>query len=106
MAIIGHFTPGKDGGWEGAIRTFSINAKVRVSPNDNRDGERAPAFKVFLGQSQLGEAWTARSRSPSQVEYLRVRLDDPCFAAPIFAALFVSPAGDRAQLVWSRHQAG
>ncbi len=43
MSIIGTFTPGKNGGWEGTIRTLTIDVKARLVPNDNQDSERAPA---------------------------------------------------------------
>ena len=46
MSVIGTFTPAKDGGWTGSIRTLTINMKVRLVPNDNRDNDNAPAFRV------------------------------------------------------------
>ncbi|PKQ02986.1 MAG: DUF736 domain-containing protein, partial [Alphaproteobacteria bacterium HGW-Alphaproteobacteria-12] len=46
MSVIGMFTPTKEGGWSGTIRTLTIDAKLRFVPNDNRDSERAPAFKL------------------------------------------------------------
>jgi uncharacterized protein (DUF736 family) len=102
MTVIGNFTPAKDGGWTGAIRTLVINAKVRLVPNDNRESENAPAFRVLVGHSRIGDAWEARSGDEIRKEYLRLKLDDPCLGEPINAALF--PAEDRqtAQLVWSR----
>lgn len=42
MSVIGTFTPIKDGGWEGTIRTLTIDVKARLIPNDNQDSERAP----------------------------------------------------------------
>ncbi|MEJ1968429.1 MAG: DUF736 family protein [Rhizomicrobium sp.] len=36
MAIIGTFTPTKEGGWSGAIRTLTIDVKAKFVPNDNR----------------------------------------------------------------------
>ena len=56
MAIIGTFTPTKDGGWTGTIRTLTIDVKARFVPNDNRDNDRAPDFRVFAGRSELGAA--------------------------------------------------
>jgi uncharacterized protein (DUF736 family) len=56
MSTIGTFTPSKEGGWTGAIHTLTINAKVRLVPNDNREHENAPAFRVFVGKSRIGDA--------------------------------------------------
>lgn len=104
MSVIGIFTPARDGGWTGSIRTLTINAKVRLVPNDNRDNENAPVFRVFAGQSRIGDAWAARSGGDNPKDYLRVRLDDPSLPEPISAALFHSEDGKEAQLVWSRRK--
>ena len=104
MSVIGTFTPARDGGWNGFIRTLTINAKVRLVPNDNRDNENAPVFRVFAGQSRIGDAWAARSGGDSPKDYLRVRLDDPSLPEPISAALFQSEDGKEAQLVWNRRR--
>ncbi|MEZ5833321.1 MAG: DUF736 domain-containing protein [Dongiaceae bacterium] len=102
MAIIGTFTPAKDGGWVGTIRTLTIDAKVRLVPNDDRTSKKAPAFRVFVGTSRIGEAWEAKTGGTSPKDYLRVKLDDPVLPQPMNAAMFVSESGDGAQMFWSR----
>lgn len=104
MSVIGTFVPAKDGGWTGSVQTLTINAKLRFVPNDNRDSDRAPAFRIFVGRSRIGDAWSARSNGESSKEYLRVRLDDPSLPEPLNAALFHSDDGSNAQLVWSRRR--
>jgi uncharacterized protein (DUF736 family) len=104
MSVIGTFTPGKDGGWAGTIRTLSIDAKVRLVPNDDCGSAGAPAFYVVFGHTRIGEAWEARSAGEPAKHYLRVRLDDPGLIAPLSAALFPSADGGAAQLVWSRRR--
>lgn len=102
MAVIGTFTPAKDGGWVGTIRTLTIDAKVRLVPNDDRTSKKAPAFRVFVGNSKIGEAWEAKTRGLSPRDYLRIRLDDPILPEAINAAMFVSESGDGARMFWSR----
>ena len=104
MAVIGTFTPAKDGGWVGTIRTLTIDAKVRLVPNDDRTSKKAPAFRVFVGNSRIGEAWEVRTDGLNPKEYLRVKLDDPMLPEPISAAMFESEDGDGAQLLWSRRR--
>ncbi len=106
MALIGIFTPAKDGGWVGSVQTLTINAKLRFVPNDDRVDEKAPAFRVFLGQSRIGDAWEARSGGDESKDYLRVRLDDPSLLEPLSAALFTAENGQSAQLVWKRRRLG
>lgn len=102
MSVIGTFTLAKGGGWTGTIRTLTIEVKARFVPNDNRDGERAPEFRVFAGRSEVGAAWRERTSGENPREYLCVRLDDPGLPEPIFAALFEAADGNAAQLVWNR----
>jgi len=104
MAIIGHFAASKDGGWEGTIQTLSINTKVRLVPNDNQSGDKAPAFRVFAGKSEVGAAWKARSQGDNPRDYLSIKLDDPILADGFAAALFESQDGRQATLVWNRQR--
>jgi uncharacterized protein (DUF736 family) len=102
MAVIGTFTPAKDGGWVGTIRTLTIDSKVRLVPNDNRTSKKAPAFRLFAGNSLIGDAWEARTGGQVPRDYLRVKLDDPMLLQPIVAAMFVTEGGEVAEMLWRR----
>ena len=104
MSVIGNFIPARDGGWTGTIRTLTIDVKVRFVPNDDRNSDESPAFRVVVGHSRIGEAWSARSSGRTPKDYLRVLLDDPSLNGPLHAALFQSDDGREAQLVWSRRE--
>jgi uncharacterized protein (DUF736 family) len=106
MTVIGTFIAAKDGGWIGSIRTLTIDAKIRLVPNDNRESDGAPAFRVFVGRSRIGDAWPARSGGDSPKDYLRVRFDDPSLPEPVTAAFFQSEDGSSGQLVWNRRRPG
>jgi uncharacterized protein (DUF736 family) len=83
---------------------LTIDAKVRLVPNDDRIHDNAPAFRVLVGNARIGDAWDARTTGDHPKYYLRVRLDDPSLSEPFTAALFPSEEGDRAQLVWNRRR--
>lgn len=104
MAVIGTFIPAKDGGWVGTIRTLTINTKVRLVPNDDRSSKKAPAFRVFVGNSRIGEAWEAKTGGLTPKDYLKVKLDDPLLPEPINAAVFTSDGGESAQMLWNRRR--
>lgn len=102
MSRIGTFTPTKDGGWSGAIHTLLMDTKVRLIPNDNRGSERAPAFRVYAGNCEIGAAWQERTSDEPPKEYLSLRLDDPALPEPISVALFVDDDGKTGHMVWKR----
>lgn len=104
MSVIGTFTPHKDGGWIGTIRTLTIDVKARFIPNDNRENEQAPIFRIFAGRSEIGAAWRQRTSGDSSRAYLSVRLDDPSLPEGISAAMFEAADGKEAQLVWNRRR--
>lgn len=60
--------------------------KLRLVPNDNRDSDNAPAFRVFVGQSRIGDAWEARSNGENPKSYLRVKFDDPGLSEPMIVS--------------------
>lgn len=103
MAIIGVFTPAKDGGWVGRIRTLTIDSKVRFVPNDRRDTDTAPDYRVYVGVSEAGAAWRGRT-GEGATTYLRVHLDDPGLPAPLTAAMIQQTNGLSARLVWGRRR--
>ena len=102
MSVIGTFAATKDGGWTGTIRTLMIDVKVRFVPNDNRDNDNAPAFRVVAGRSELGAAWRQHTNGEPAREYLSVKLDDPSLPEPVSAAMFEAEDGNEAKLVWTR----
>lgn len=104
MSQIGAFTAAKDGGWTGTIQTLTVKAGVRFVPNDNRENEQAPAFRVFVGKSEIGAAWARRTGGDPPRDYLSVRLDDPAWPETITAALFADDQGREARLVWQRQR--
>lgn len=74
-------------------RTLTGSAKTRFVPNENRDNENAPLYRLFAGRAELGAAWPAKTEGEKPFEYLSVKLDDPSFPEPAYAALFDHHAG-------------
>lgn len=103
--IIGKFSRTSDG-WSGMIQTVTGQAKARFVPNDKRENERAPDFRVVSGPCELGVAWRRNAQGGSEREYLSVMLDSPFLPAPLNGAMFESSRNGEANLVWKRHQDG
>ena len=101
MATIGTFHKQADGSYAGAIKTLSLNVKAAQFRASETDNEKGPDFRIFAGQTEFGAAWKKTSRENR--DYLSVKLDDPSFAAPIYASLV--DAEDGFSLIWSRSRA-
>ena len=99
MANIGIFSKTKSG-YEGTITTLTLCMSARFVPNRNKRNETSPDFFIKAGDSDLGVGWNAKSQGAAPKSYIRCLLDDPCFSAPVQAALFLRPDGG--DLVWSR----
>lgn len=102
MSLIGRFKPSRAGGWEGDVRTLAFSAHMRFVPNDDRYRPGAPDFRVFVGWTHVGDAWTAPTRETPPRKFLRAVLDDPLFPRPITMALFFDDDEQLAELHWRR----
>ena len=101
MTIIGNFSKTADG-YAGSIRTMTINVKAALVANDKNGKDKAPDFKMMIGDKEFGAAWRATAKGESGKPFLRVEIDDPSFAAPIRAALFENGEEGKGVLVWGR----
>ncbi len=100
MATIGTFTKTGEQ-FTGEIITLSMQAKkVRIIPAERRPSDSAPSHRVFVGQAEIGAGWTKTSQGGR--EYLALKLDDPSFAAPVFANLVADEDTQSHRLIWSR----
>lgn len=101
MTTIGTFSRTSDGGFRGQLRTLTLHLKtVEIRPVA-RTGDKAPDHRVFVGDLEIGAAWSIAK--PDKPEGLSVRLDDPSLPAPINARLVQTD--DRFELRWSRRAA-
>lgn len=99
MANIGHFKPTRSG-YDGSILTLTLCASVRFVRNRKKKKDTSPDYFIKTADSDLGVAWSAQTNGDDPKSYLKCLLDDPSFAGPVHAALFVNDNG--ADLVWSR----
>jgi uncharacterized protein (DUF736 family) len=101
MPTIGTFKADKDG-YSGAIRTLTLNAKVRFVAIDQKPSTQSPDFRIIAGTTEVGAAW--RKTAEDQSSYLSVRLDDPSLSAPIRAAPIEKTDDGVLRLIWRREK--
>jgi len=94
MAIIGTFTRTEDGKFLGSLKTLTLSAKLLFAPETSKSKDNAPDYRVYLGTVEIGAAWKKAAKESGRV-YWSVKLDDPAFAAPLFASLVERPGGDQ-----------
>ncbi len=98
MATIGTFTADTNG-YTGTLRTLTLNVKVKLVANDKGENGKAPDFRLQAAGNDIGAAW--KKTSEAGREYLSVTLDDPSFAATVYARLIEGEDGTH-DLLWTR----
>ncbi len=100
MASIGTFISTEDG-FTGTIKTLNLHVKARIARVEN-SSDKGPHFRIYAsGAVEIGAAWQKHSEQTGR-DYLSVKLDDPSFAASIYAALTEVEGEKELQLIWSR----
>jgi uncharacterized protein (DUF736 family) len=105
MATIGKLTKQADGSYKGSISTLTIKGRditMRAIDPDQLK-ERGPLFRVYAGFGEVGPVFEETARDTGLI-YLKAKLDDPSFAAPVYVSIFKNkekPDTDL-DLVWSR----
>ena len=98
MQTIGAFTQSPDGSYSGSIKTLTLNVKNAQFKPAEKETDKTPDFRVMAAGVEIGAAWKKTSRAKR--DYLSVTLDDPSFAAPVYANLV--DVEDGFNLVWNR----
>lgn len=101
---IGTFTKTDDGTFRGRIETLNLSAELVLQPMADKANEKAPDFRVVSANTKVecGAGWHEMSRNNKP--YISVKIDDPSFAYPIWAALTRDDGGE-ISLYWDRPKA-
>jgi uncharacterized protein (DUF736 family) len=97
MATVGSFKQDSNG-FTGTVQTLGFKAKLMIKAVD-KASDTAPDYRVLAGAVEVGAAWS--KVSGEGVPYVSLKLDDPSFAAPIYANLVDKNDGTH-DLIWSR----
>ncbi len=78
MTAIGYVTKQPDGGYQGELKTVSIQAEILIVPNDQKAGSNHPDFRVYTDGVEIGAGWLKVSNSSGN-EYVSLSLAAPEF---------------------------
>jgi uncharacterized protein (DUF736 family) len=81
------------------------DVKIRLVPNDNQNHSKAPAFRIFAGNAELGAVWRDSTKEANSRGFLAGTIDFPGLNEPISLALFFSEDETKARAVWKRQPA-
>ena len=98
MAALGTLQPNREGGWTGSVFVLAHDVKVRLVPNDNQENSKAPAFRIYAGEAELGAFWRNKIREDTPRDFLSGDFDFPGLEAPISVAAFFSDDDKRSGL--------
>ena len=97
--IIGSVTKNHDG-FEGTLTILTVQTDLKLIPVFNGKSDNAPDYRVYANGINIGAAWKRTSKGDDPRDYIAVKLDDPAFAAPVYANLV--DVGEKMDLIWSR----
>lgn len=104
MAAIGTVTQLEDGRFKGELKTLSIRAEILFVPNNDKNGEKQPDYRVLAEGVEIGAAWT-RVAETSGKEYVSVSIAAPEFGPKKLYANLGKAAGqdddDVFALIWN-----
>jgi uncharacterized protein (DUF736 family) len=94
---LGTVTKRDDGGFEGALAMMTLNTKITITPNEAKENERQPDFRIYAAKSgdiaaEIGGGWN-RVGKTSGKEYVSLTFAHPAFGPAKFYANLARAAG-------------
>jgi uncharacterized protein (DUF736 family) len=90
----------RDGdGFAGRLTTLNLDAAIRLAPLDKRGNDKAPDYRVLVGDLECGAAWRPTDETTGAL--LNLKLDDPTWPGPVHARLMAGEA-EALSLIWIR----
>ena len=96
---LGTFEKLDDNSYTGSVSTIMFQARVKITPNLTKRTDDQPDYRVHAGNAEIGAGWNKKSKQTGK-PYISIKMDDPSFTQPLFAAL-VETEADGYQLMWS-----
>ena len=97
---LGTVTKREGGGFEGTLSMMTLQTKITIAPNNTKENERQPDFRIFAAKGgEIGGGWK-RVGKASGKPYISLTLAHPAFGeSRIFANLAPAVGADNERLL-------
>ena len=103
MPAIGYVTRDANG-FKGELRTLSIRTEITIVPNDQKNGDTQPDYRVSAGGVEVGAGWVRRGELSGK-DYVSLSLAAPEFGPRRLYANLGRAAGqdddDTFAIIWN-----
>ncbi|HKY82284.1 MAG TPA: DUF736 domain-containing protein [Sphingobium sp.] len=103
MAAIGYVTRNGNG-FKGQLRTLSIRAEIEIIPNNRKNGDSQPDYRVMAAGVEVGAGWVRRGEMSGK-DYVSLSLAAPEFGPRRLYANLGRAAGqddeDAFAIIWN-----
>ena len=104
MTAIGYVNKLSNGRYKGQLKTVSIRAEIEIVPNDQKNNDSQPDYRVYTGDVEIGAGWKKTSSSSGK-DYISLSLSAPEFGPRrIYANLGQAAGSDNPDffaLIWN-----
>ena len=98
---LGTVTKRSDGGFEGALAMMTLTTRITIIPNETKENERQPDFRIYTGSptgrgAEIGGGWTRVGKNSGK-PYISLSFAHPAFGDKRLFANLVRAAGQESE---------
>ena len=92
---LGTVTKRENGGYEGTLAMMTLNTKITIVPNEAKENERQPDFRIYAARgNEIGGGWNRVGKNSGK-PYVSITLAHPAFGDKrVFANLARAAGSD------------
>ena len=89
----------ENGGYEGTLAMMSLNTKISIVPNEAKENERQPDFRIYAARgNEIGGGWNRVGKNSGK-PCVSITLAHPAFGDKRFFANLARAAGSEDESV-------
>ena len=102
---LGTVTKRENGGFEGTLAMMTLNTKITIAPNEAKENERQPDFRIYAARgNEIGGGWNRVGKNSGK-PYVSLTFAHPAFGDKRVFANLARAAGheseDTLAILWN-----